>query len=237
MVALFFDASKVEPERPYYGGREPVPEGDYVGAFTRIELKPTNNGRGKKLELEFQIQHGEQAGKKIFDLLNLENDNAKTVEIAQKRLSAICNATGVIQLQDSSQLLNRPLMCCVSVVPRDDKPEIMRNKVIGFKNADGSDAGFHGLTTNPQAAPQWAGGQQGQPSPTAAPATYAPPQTIQGVQQPPQFQPQQQTYQGNGQGNVTPFQQPQSPQQAPQAAPPQLTVPQGPVPDWARGKQ
>ncbi len=56
-------------------------------------------------------------GRKLFDRLNLVNANAQTVEIAQRTLSAICHATGRLQVQDSEDLHLIPMLADVTVKP------------------------------------------------------------------------------------------------------------------------
>ena len=56
-------------------------------------------------------------GRKIFDRLNLVNASAQTVEIAQRTLSAICHATGRLQVQDSAELHLIPMIADVTVMP------------------------------------------------------------------------------------------------------------------------
>ena len=64
-------------------------------------MRPTKDGGGQYLWLELDVLEGPLAGRKLFDRLNLVNASAQTVEIAQRTLSAICHATGRLQVQDS----------------------------------------------------------------------------------------------------------------------------------------
>ena len=64
---------------------------------------------GKYLWLMLDILEGPQQGRKVFDQLNLVNANPTTVEIAQRTLSAICHATGRLQVNDSDELHLIPL--------------------------------------------------------------------------------------------------------------------------------
>ena len=66
------------------------------------EMRPTKDGGGQYLWLELDVLEGPLAGRKLFDRLNLVNASAQTVEIAQRTLSAICHATGRMQVQDSA---------------------------------------------------------------------------------------------------------------------------------------
>ena len=56
----------------------------------------------------------------MFDQLNLVNSNPQTVEIAQRTLSAICHATGKLQVNDSVDLHLVPMTIQVGVKPPKD---------------------------------------------------------------------------------------------------------------------
>ena len=108
-----FDATTVEPNKPL----EALPPGRYVVQIVNSEMRPTKDGMGQYLWLEVDVLEGEYAGRKLFDRLNLINSNPTTVEIAQRTLSAICHATGLMQVDDSEQLHLIPLIADVKVQP------------------------------------------------------------------------------------------------------------------------
>ena len=108
-----FDATAVEPNKPF----EPLPPGRYVVQIVNSEMRPTKDGMGQLLWLELDVLEGEYAGRKLFDRLNLINNNPTTVEIAQRTLSAICHAVGKMQVDDSEQLHLIPLIADVRVQP------------------------------------------------------------------------------------------------------------------------
>ena len=108
-----FDASQVKPAEVL----EAIPAGWYIANMTASEMKPTSSGTGSYLSCEYTILEGEYRGRKLYDRINLQNPNPVAVEIGQRQLSAICHATGVIQIQDSSQFHGRPLSIKVSLRP------------------------------------------------------------------------------------------------------------------------
>ena len=108
-----FDATTVEPNKPF----EPLPPGRYVAQIVNSEMRPTKDGMGQLLWLELDVLEGACAGRKLFDRLNLINNNPTTVEIAQRTLSAICHAVGKMQVDDSEQLHLIPLIADVKVQP------------------------------------------------------------------------------------------------------------------------
>jgi len=95
-----FDASGIEPATAY----ELLPAGKYSAQIVESEMRVTRNGMGQFLWLMLDILDGPHKGRKIFDQLNLVNPNPTTVEIAQRTLSAICHATGKMQVSDSEEL-------------------------------------------------------------------------------------------------------------------------------------
>lgn len=104
-----FDASQVQPG----GGFEVIPAGEYRAMIVDSAMEQAKTG-GQFLKVSVQIIDGPHSGVVLFDRLNLINSNPKAVEIAQRTLSAICHAVGVMQVQDSAQLHNRPLVIRVA---------------------------------------------------------------------------------------------------------------------------
>lgn len=110
-----FDASTVEPSASY----EPIPAGWYKAVFTESEEKPTKAQTGSYLQLSAEIIEGEYQGRKLIERLNLNNPNSTAVEIAQRTLSSICRAIGVMTPRDSTDLHDKPFMVKVAVKPGD----------------------------------------------------------------------------------------------------------------------
>lgn len=132
MATLQFDATTVQPNAPL----EPVPSGDYLCMIVDSEMKPTSRGDGTYLQLTMEILEGPYQGRKLFDRLNLQNPNAQAVEIAYRTLSAICHAVGVMQVNDSAQLHDKPLIAKVALKP--PKGEYGEsNEVKGYKAVSG----------------------------------------------------------------------------------------------------
>jgi hypothetical protein len=158
-----FDANNVEPSAP----RELLPPGEYIVQIVESEMADTKNGSGQMLKLTMDIVDGQHTGRKLWDRLNLVNPNAQAVEIAQRTLSAICHATGQLQVHDSEQLHFKPMVAVVKVKPAGlDKQGVHReaqNEVGGYKAAGG--------TQRPAAPPQ----RTAAPPPATKPAAASPP--------------------------------------------------------------
>jgi hypothetical protein len=116
MAKLNFNASEVPSQQ---SGYEPRPTGEYTMQVVNSDMRTTKSGTGQYLWLEFDILSGPVRGK-YFERLNLFNDNAKAVEIANRQLSAICNAVGLVALQDSEQLHMKPLKVVLKVTESKD---------------------------------------------------------------------------------------------------------------------
>lgn len=216
MAQLQFDANQVKPQEAF----EPVPKGWYNLRITESETKPTKDGTGALLALTIEVIDGNYVNRKIFDRLNLWNANPVASEIAQRRLSAYCHATGVMQLQDSQQLHGIPFKGRVSI--REDKTGQYEpsNEIKDVKHIN-DPAG-----TSPTA-------QQGftPPQAPAVPqnAAFAPPATS-SFQQPPQMPPQQPPQQAQPMPAMAP---PKMPVMAPPAGMAQ-PLSGGPKPPWAK---
>jgi hypothetical protein len=131
MATLNFDAHQVEPA----SGKDPIPAGKYVAAVTASEMKPTKNGAGHYLELEYQILDGEHKGRKLWSRHNLQHPNGQTVQIARGELSAICRAVGIMTPKDSAELHNLPMTVTVKCRKRDDTGELT-NEVAAWARKD-----------------------------------------------------------------------------------------------------
>jgi hypothetical protein len=126
-----FDATNIEPREAF----DVLPAAKYPVAITESEWKRTKNDNGTMLTLTLTVIDGQYKGRKVWDRLNLDNPNPAAVEIAQKTLAAICHATGVMKVSDSTQLHDIPLLADVKV---KDGPNGPNNEVKGYAKLDGA---------------------------------------------------------------------------------------------------
>jgi hypothetical protein len=131
-----FNAAEHDPQTSF----DPLPAGWYSVVITNSEMKPTKDKKGQYLELELTVIDGEYKNRLAWDRLNLDNPNSTTVEIAQRALSSICHATGVMAPNDSSDLHDRPFQVKLSVRPAKDQYE-PSNDVKGYRSIDGAPIG------------------------------------------------------------------------------------------------
>ncbi|MFN3375324.1 MAG: DUF669 domain-containing protein [Burkholderiaceae bacterium] len=165
IFAQTFDANSVEPSN-----FDVFPAGKYLAQIVSSEMRPTKDGRGQYLFLELDILEGQFAGRKLFDRLNLVNDNPDTVDIATRTLSSICRATGQMQVKDSEQLHLIPLIADVRVRP--PKGQYGESNSIRYlpRNAAAAPATRAPVAYASAPAPATAPAPQPQPATPVAPA-------------------------------------------------------------------
>lgn len=154
MATLNFNANEVEPSI----GFDPIPAGKYQAVIADSEMKPTKNGNGQYLQLEFEIVEGDYKGRKVWARLNLENQNSEAVRIARADLSAICRAVNVPQPRDSVELHNLPMT--ITVRCKKNQDDEITNEIKGYA----AKQSFTGATAaNPATPPAQSGGNSAPP--------------------------------------------------------------------------
>jgi len=139
MVDLNFNAGDVDPAEEW----TLLPVDRYTAIITDSEDVQNKSGSGSHLKLTFSIVEGKYTGRRQWARLNLNNDSEYAVDIARAELSAICHAVGVMQMNDTAELHNRPLVISV-------KHETKAN----FNNGEPTAkvAGFYSVADNKAAA-------------------------------------------------------------------------------------
>ena len=135
-------------------------------------MRVTKDGQGQYLWLELDILDGALAGRKLFDRLNLVNNNPQTVEIAQRTLSAICHACGRMQVKDSEELHLIPVHVDVRVKP--PKGEYGESNVIRYLPRGGAERSAAPATSQGRPAPTTSMQQQLAAKPTQQAFATAP---------------------------------------------------------------
>lgn len=128
-----FDATQVQPQEAF----AVIPAGKYKAQIVASEIRATNDGAGQYLWFEIEILEGDCQGRKLWDRLNLWNNNTQAVEIAQRTLSAMCHATGQLHVEDSEALHFKPMLVTVRVRPagpgKDGKQYDASNEIRGYE--------------------------------------------------------------------------------------------------------
>ena len=130
-----FNAEEVKPNAAF----DPIPAGEYLVMITDSSMEKTKAGDGEYLKLTFKVlQDGEYKGRLIWSNLNLVNKNDQAVDIAQRELSGICHATGVMNPEDSQELHGIPMIGRVKVSPAKDG-YAASNTITNFRSMDEAD--------------------------------------------------------------------------------------------------
>jgi len=87
---------------------EALPAGEYTAMIVSSEKKQSNNKpQNSYLKLEWEVLEGQYRGRKIFENINLWNDNQQAVEIARKAIDSIYAACGKLNGVKNSEELHR----------------------------------------------------------------------------------------------------------------------------------
>lgn len=156
-----FDATQVEPA----GDFTPLAPGEYKVQIISSEMVETSAKTGHMLKLELEVIEGDQAGRKLYDRLNLDNPNSQAVEIAQRTLSAICHAVGKMSVQDSEELHMLPMVAVVKV----DPPRSVNGKEYGASNSVKTYKALTGAAPRQAAASGFKPAQSGSAQAASAP--------------------------------------------------------------------
>ena len=130
MAQLKFNAAEVDTT-----SRDAIPSGTYEAVVTDSETRATKNGTGLGINLTFEIlSEGPAKGRKVFAWINYENASAKAQQIGREELASLCKAVGVVELDDTVQLHNLPLLITVGL----DRNDPTKNVIKAYKPKAGN---------------------------------------------------------------------------------------------------
>lgn len=116
----------------------PLPAGLYNVRIVDSAYKETKAKTGHYLEWKFEIIDGENAGKFIWDRMNLDNPNSTAVDLANKALATLMRACGVAELDDSEELHGQELTIDLKfIVGKGDNPD--SNNIRKYLPLDGAE--------------------------------------------------------------------------------------------------
>lgn len=136
-----YDASNGET----MGDTSPLPAGKYAAQIVKSEVRETKNFAqtgNRFVNLEFEVIEGDMKGRRFWSRLNLWNQSAQAVEIAQRELNTICHAVGKLRVADTEELHHRPMLVRVGF----QKDDPTRNEAKGYEpySAAASGGAFSG---------------------------------------------------------------------------------------------
>ena len=122
MAQLKFNAAEVDTT-----SRDAIPSGTYEAVVTDSETRATKSGTGIGINLTFEIlSEGPAKGRKVFAWINYENASAKAQQIGREELASLCKAVGVVELDDTVQLHNLPLLITVGLDRNDPTKNVIK---------------------------------------------------------------------------------------------------------------
>ncbi|WP_374387161.1 DUF669 domain-containing protein [Brevundimonas sp.] len=119
--------------------REIIPAGNYTAQIIESSLAATKSG-GDMLKLTWEIIDGPLAKRRVWENLNIRNQNQQAQEIAERSLKRICGAVGYVgTLTDSEHLHFKPCEITVAIKPAEGQYG-EQNIVKGYKALGGGSA-------------------------------------------------------------------------------------------------
>lgn len=116
-------------------GGGPLDVGNYPMSLVKSERKQSKkNPANWYIDAEFQVHEGPRAGRRVWVMYNLWNDNPDAKTIAWKDWNALCHACGKLRVNDSDELLGIPFMAYVGL-QKDDKS---KNTIKSYKPLNGA---------------------------------------------------------------------------------------------------
>lgn len=147
------------------GNFDPLPAGDYIATISGADLKMTKAGTGQYINLKLKIEGPTHAGRVIFSMINIRNQNPEAERIGRTQLGNIQRALGIATLQDTDQLIGGQIAVKVAVKPATEQYPA-GNEVKAYKAVNGAQAPSPAFAAPPaqaaaspsagRAAPPWA---------------------------------------------------------------------------------
>lgn len=122
------------------GERGALPAGEYVAALVKSDrVQAKSNPRNEYVSCEFEVQDGQSQGRRFWTMLNLWNDNAQAVEIAQRELNSMMHACGKLKVRSTDELHGIPMRVILGV--KTDAQYGDKNTVKSYAPLNGGAAG------------------------------------------------------------------------------------------------
>ena len=133
MAQFSFDTNSVEKRENNY---ELLPAGWYTAQVTESEIVPLKSGMGQALKLTFEVLTDGYRNRKVWARLNVQHRGSPQAEtIAQQQLRELCDSIGIVRMQDTVELHNKPVQIKVKIRKDDTGQYEDQNEINGFKSA------------------------------------------------------------------------------------------------------
>lgn len=134
----------------------PIPDGFYTADVKAAELKDTKDGTGQYINLQFSITGPTHAGRVVFSIVNIKNNNPKAEEIGLRQLKELRVACGIATLRDTDELIGHTVKIKVKTQKSEEYGD--KNVVVAFQSVNASGMPSAGSATPAASAstPPWA---------------------------------------------------------------------------------
>lgn len=142
---------KAEPYTPHF---ELIPEGVYRTLIDEIS-NPTSKAGNRYILLKFKIIEGPLTGRLLFENVNLNSPNPKAQSIAKKILDGIAYALNLEKINNSADILRKPMQIKVGI-SKEDKNVIRKYYKFTEEVADGKkkpNGSYQTTTATPSTSP------------------------------------------------------------------------------------
>ena len=118
---------------------ELLPAGWYVAQVTESDIVPLKSGMGQALKLTFEVLSDGYRNRKVWARLNIQHSGSPEAErIANEQLRELCESVGIVRMNDTVELHNKPVQIRVKVRKSNDSQYEDQNEVNAFKPVGGS---------------------------------------------------------------------------------------------------
>lgn len=154
--------------------RTPFANGKHAFTITKSEFKATKAKTGHYLALFCKCFEGPEKGKVYFMNLNLDNPNQVAVDIAEKELNSLCESMGLVGVEDSIELYEKPFI--LELAQDVSNPQYPGNKIVGFFPYNGGGQTIASGAVGTGAAPSWVPNTSTAAQPDPEPQNPTPPE-------------------------------------------------------------
>ncbi len=135
MAQFNFDTNTVEKRESNF---DLLPAGWYTAQVTESDIVALKSGNGRAVKLTFEILQDGYRNRKVWAQLNVQHTNPQAEQIAQQQLRELCDSIGIVRMNDTVELHNKPVQIKVKVRKSDNPQYEDSNDITGFKPVGGS---------------------------------------------------------------------------------------------------
>ena len=116
-------------------GYAPIPEGVYPAAIEEAEVRRNKAGTGDYLKMKWVVADGQHRGRVIWDNITVSHQQEKSVSIGLVFLSKLCDAVGLAEPPDDTDMFHGR-SCAIRVVVREQEGYPPDNKIRGYFHSE-----------------------------------------------------------------------------------------------------